>query len=414
VNRSVNHGIRVFLELALAAGFLVPIALGQKPGPAPPPSAPPSRSPNPATATTTQPGQSSQDRVMFLLGRVRTSDSTAVPNDAVVERVCNGAVRQQVHAALNGEFSMQLGSQNDSMLDATGDPTSRGAVNNQNSETGISRQALANCELRASVSGFSSSVINLVDLAGSLSSVDVGAIVVQTRTKVAGLTLNASSYMAPKDARKAYEKGLVAQKKGELANAQKYFGKAVEIYPKYANAWYQLGTVLQKEHEKDAAHAAFTRAANIDTKFLPPYLSLALMAYEAENWTSVLDLTGHILNLDPLNHVAGYVWDLDPLNYTEAYFYNAVANYKLKRFADAERSGLKAEQVDLPTRFPQVHLLLGEIFARKNDYAIAIAEIQTYLELIPHAKDEDQIRERLANLEKLNGSVSASEKPVQK
>jgi tetratricopeptide (TPR) repeat protein len=308
---------------------------------------------------------------------------------------------------------MQLGSKNDSMLDATGDPGSRSAVNGQNSEMGIPRQELANCELRASVSGFSSSEIRLVDLAGSLSSVDVGAIVVQRRTKVAGLTLNASSYMAPKDARKAYEKGLVAEKKGELANAQKYFGKAVEIYPKYSNAWYQLGTVLQKEHEKDAAHAAFTRAANIDTKFLPPYLSLAVMAYEAENWTAVLDLTGHILNLDPLNHVAGYVWDLDPLNYTEAYFYNAVANYKLKKFADAERSGLKAEQVDLPTRFPQVHLLLGEIFARKNDYAIAISEMQTYLELVPHAKDEDQIREHLAKLEKLNASVSASQKPQQ-
>jgi hypothetical protein len=412
VNRSVNHGIRVFIELALAAGFLVPVALGQKPGPAPPPSTPPIRSPNPATGIT-QPVQSSHDRVMFLLGRVRTADATAVPNDTIVERICNGATRQQVHAALNGEFSMQLGSKNDSMLDATGDPGSRSAVNGQNSEMGIPRQELANCELRASVSGFSSSEIRLVDLAGSLSSVDVGAIVVQRRTKVAGLTLNASSYMAPKDARKAYEKGLVAEKKGELANAQKYFGKAVEIYPKYSNAWYQLGTVLQKEHEKDAAHAAFTRAANIDTKFLPPYLSLAVMAYEAENWTAVLDLTGHILNLDPLNHVAGYVWDLDPLNYTEAYFYNAVANYKLKKFADAERSGLKAEQVDLPTRFPQVHLLLGEIFARKNDYAIAISEMQTYLELVPHAKDEDQIREHLAKLEKLNASVSASQKPQQ-
>ena len=413
MNRSINHGARVFLELALAAGFLVPVALGQKPGPAPPPSAPPSRSPNPATGTT-QPVQSSQDRVMFLLGRVTTSDSTAVPNDAIVERICNGAVRQQVHAALNGQFSMQLGSKNDSFLDATADPSLRSTVANQNSELGIPRQELANCELRASVSGFSSSVINLVDLSGSLSSVDVGAIVVQRRTKVEGQTLSASAYMAPKDARKAYEKGLVAEKKGELANAHRYFGKAVEIYPKYTNAWYQLGTVLQKEHEKDAAHAAFTRATTIDTKFLPPYLSLALMAYEAENWTSVLDLTGHILGMDPLNHVAGYVWDLDPLNYTEAYFYNAVANYKLKKFADAERSGLKAEQVDLPTRFPQVHLLLGEIFARKNDYAIAISEIQTYLELVPQAKDADQIRERLANLEKLNGSVSASEKPVQK
>jgi tetratricopeptide (TPR) repeat protein len=412
VNRSVNHGTRVFLELALAVGFLVPVALGQKPGPAPPPSAPPSRSPNPVTANS-QPVQSSQDRVMFLLGRVTTSDATAVPNDALVERICNGAVRQQVHAALNGEFSMQLGSKNDSFVDATADPASRAAVDSQNSEMGIPRHALANCELRASVSGFSSSVINLVDLAGSLSSVDVGAIVVQRRTKVEGLTLSASTYMAPKDARKAYEKGLAAERKGKLTEAHKYFGKAVEIYPKYTNAWYQLGTVLQKEHQQDEARTAFTRATTIDTKFLPPYLSLALMAYETENWIAVLNFTGHILELDPLNHVAGYVWDLDASNYNDAYFYNAVANYKLNKFEDAEKSGRKAEQVDLPTRFPQLHLLLAEIYARKKNYGMAIAQLQIYVEQAPYAKDADQIRERLAKLEQLNDSVLASEKPHQ-
>jgi TolA-binding protein len=412
VNSSVNHGTRVFLELALAVGFLVPVALGQKPGPAPPPSAPPSRSSNPATANS-QPVQSSQDRVMFLLGRVTTSDATAVPNDALVERICNGAVRQQVHAAINGEFSMQLGSKNDSFLDATANPASRGAVDNQNSEMGIPRQELANCELRASVSGFSSNVINLVDLSGSLSSVDVGAIVVQRRTKIEGLTLNASSYKAPKDARKAYEKGLEADRKGKLTEAHKYFGKAVEIYPKYTNAWYQLGTVLQKEHQKDEARTAFTRATTIDTKFLPPYLSLALMAYETENWIAVLNFTGHILELDPLNHVAGYVWDLDASNYNDAYFYNAVANYKLNKFEDAEKSGRKAEQVDLPARFPQLHLLLAEIYARKKNYGMAIAQLQIYVEQAPYAKDADQIRERLAKLEQLNDSVLAGEKPHQ-
>ena len=338
---------------------------------------------------------------MFLQGRVATADGTPVPNDAMVERVCNAAVRQQVHVSSRGEFSMQLGSRTDSFLDASGDGPSQSEVSSENAQMGIPRRELANCELRASVSGFSSSVINLVDLTGSLSSVDVGSIVVQRRGKIEGSTVSASAYKAPKDARKAYEKGLQAEKKGELANAHKYFAKAVEIYPKYTNAWFQLGTVLQKEQQKDAARAAFTQATTIDTKFLPPYLSLSLMAYEAENWTELLNFTNHILNLDPLNHVSGYVLDLDPLNYTEAYFYNSLANYKLNKFADAEKSGLKAEQVDLPTRFPQLHLLLAEIFARKNDYNTAIVELRTYLELVPHAKEAEQVRERLARFESL-------------
>ncbi len=151
----------------------------------------------------------------------------------------------------------------------------------------------------------------------------------------------------------------------------------------------------------------------IDTKFLPPYLSLASMAFETGRWTEVLDLTVHIMNLDPLNDaaVAKYILDLDRLNYADAYFYNAVANYKLNKIEAAEKSGLKAEHLDLVTRFPQLHLLLAEIFAQKGNYDRAISEIQTYLELVPQAKEAEQIREKLTKLEKLNSGVPTSEKP---
>jgi hypothetical protein len=414
----VNRRGRIFVELALATGLLVPVALAQKPpapAPAPPPSTTPNRPAIPAPSSS-QPVQPEEDLVMFLLGRVATDDGTPVPNDVLVERICNVSVRQQVYATSRGDFSMQMGSMADSFLDASGDRASLDGEASKASGTGISRRGLANCELRASASGFHSSVISLVDLTTFGRSIDVGAIVVRRTTKIEGMTLSATPYKAPRDARRAYEKGLEAERNGKLANARKYFEQAVEIYPRYASAWFQLATVLQKEKQNDAARAAYIQATTIDTKFLPPYLSLASMAYEAENWTEVLKLTGHIMDLDPLNQAAvtGYILDLDPLDYAEAYFYNSVANYKLNKIEDAEKSALKAEHLDLRTRFPQLHLLLAEIFARKNNYATAISEIQTYLELAPHAKNADQVREQLAKLEKLNGSVSISEKPDKK
>jgi len=353
---------------------------------------------------------------MFLRGRVATNDGAPVPYDVLVERVCNNSVRQQVYASPHGDFSMQLGSRADSFLDATGDRASQDGVASKASVTGISRRELANCELRASASGFRSSVISLMDLSTLDMSIDVGAIVVQRATKMEGMTLSATPYKAPRDASRAYEKGLQAKRNSKLANARKYFAQAVQIYPRYADAWFQLGTVLQKENQIDAARAAYIQATAIDTKFLPPYLSLTLMAIEAENWTEVLKLTDHILDLDPLNQVAvtGYILDLDPLNHAWAYFYNSVANYKLNKIEDAEKSALKAEHVDLRNRFPELHLLLAKIYARKKNYATAILEIQTYLELAPHARDADQVREELAKLEKLNGSVSTSEEPDKK
>lgn len=355
---------------------------------------------------------------MFLQGRVATDDGTPIPHDMLVERVCEERVRQQVYASTQGDFSMDLGARADSFVDASGDPTSQYAVvrKDRDPSMGIPRRELMNCELRATASGFHAGVLSLVDLTPSNSTVDVGAIVVQRAAEIKGTTLSARPYQAPPNARKAYEKGLEAQRHGKLAEAHSYFKQAVEIYPGYASAWFQLGTVLQKENQKDAARKAYTQAATIDTRFLSPYLSLASMAYETENWAEVLNLTGHIMDLDPMNrtNIGGYILDLDPLDYAEAYFYNAVASYKLNKIEDAERSGIKAEHIDLRNNFPQLHFLLAEIFARKKDYAGAILELRTYLELVPQAKNADQARERLAELEKLSSPLSTAKNPEPK
>lgn len=352
---------------------------------------------------------------MFLSGSVATRDGTPLPNNVLIERVCNNRVRQQVYASLRGDFSMQLGSRAESSPEASADPVSpyRGA--NKDSTMGISRRDLLNCELRATASGFYSNVISLVDLDPASSNVDVGVIVVRRGGKVEGNSISAIPYKAPKEARKAYEKGVVAEKKGKLEDAHKYLETSVEIYPSSANAWFRLGTVLQRQNQKDAARKAYTRATAIDTKFLPPYLSLASMAFETGDWTEVLELTGHILNLDPFNNAAaaGYILDLDPQNYTGAYFYNAVANYELNKFSEAEKSARKAEHLDLRPSFPQLHLLLAEIYARKNDFALAIGEAQTYLALAPNGKDAAHAREQLAKYEKLSAPPPAAEKPDQ-
>jgi tetratricopeptide (TPR) repeat protein len=404
----MGHRISIFAVLAVAMALLVPVMVAQK-HPAPPATLP-SPSSIPPTSGPTEPRG---DMVSFLRGRIATQDGSIVPNDLLVERICDNKVRQQVYASPYGDFSMQLGSRSDSFLDASGDPNSRSGTTGKDSLMGISRRDLMKCDIRASASGFHSSVISLLELDTFESSIDVGVILVRRNTKIEGMTVSAIPYKAPKDAGKAYEKGLQLERHGKLAAANKYFERAVEIYPDFAGAWFQLGLVLEEQDQRDAARKAYTQATAVDTRFLPPYLSLASMAYQAGNWTKVLDLTGHIMDLDPLNNAAvtKYILDLDALNYADAYFYNAVANYKLNKFEDAEKSGLKAEHLDLFTHFPQIHLLLAEIFARKNNYAMAISQIRTYLDLAPHAERANHAREQLAKLEKLSDAASTTEKP---
>jgi outer membrane protein assembly factor BamD (BamD/ComL family) len=423
--RNLEKKMELGLALGLALMILAPGALGQKP-PAPAPAPSPAPGPGPGRPPTNGPGndpaigmdpsvrrgQLGDERVMYLNGQIKTTDGSAVPFDVMVERICNERVRQQVYAGPQGAFSMQMGSKADVIADATADVDLRDMGNANDPSLGIPRRLLQNCELRASAPGFRPRVLMLMDLTVTAGTVDVGTMVVERATKVEGATLNVAAYRAPKEARKAYEKGMSAARNGKLTDAQKNLEKAVEIYPKYASAWYELGVVRQKGNEKDGARAAYTQAAEIDRKFLAPYVLLAEMAYTAKDWPEVLRLTEHIIELDPLNHanVTGYVVDLDPVNSAEAYFYNAVANYQLGRVDQAEKSALKAEHVDLLTKFPQMHLLLAEIFSDKGNYGGAIAEIETYIELVPGTKDAEVLRERMAKLEELNGTKGAAKR----
>lgn len=405
---------RILAELAFTIALLAPVASAQKP-PKPPSGPTPAPTTGPVTPTPSQPTQPQTDVVTFLMGRVATNDGTPIPNDMLVERICNEHVRQQVYASPNGEFSMQMGSRNDSFLDATADGPSPVRSNNRASLGGIPRQELTKCELQASAGGFRSARIRLFDLTPSGGSIDVGAVIVQRTAKIKGMTLSAEPYKAPPNALKAYEKGLDAENKSKLAEARKYLEQAVTLYPKYVSAWFQLGMLLERQNQKDSARDAYSRATAIDMKFLPPYLSLASMAFEEGDWPTVLQFTNHILDLDPFNYGdvnSYYLLDLDELNPAAVYFYNAVANYNLNRVAEAEKSALKAEHADLRPDFPQLHVLLAEIFERKKNYAGAILELRSYLELVPHSKNADHIRERLAKLQELNRAAS-TEKPVQ-
>jgi Tfp pilus assembly protein PilF len=405
----------VILRLGMLLPILAPVAMAQKPPtppPAPPPSAPSSGLTN-FPVRGTSPVDSTDQFVLFLRGRVATNDSTPIPNDMVVERVCNNKVRQQAYAASRGDFSMQLGSTTDAFLDATAEPTWQTGVGGKDSTMGIPRRELNNCEIRARAPGFRDGVINLDGLDMTASNIDVGVIVVVRSIKTKGATLSATPYMAPKEARKAYENGLAAEKKSNLPGARKYFEAAVATYPNYASAWFQLGHILEAQNERDTARSAYTQATAIDKRFLPPYLSLATMAYQDKEWNALLTLTDHILSLDPLGRadVTGFIVDLDAVNCADAYFYNAAANYHLNKIAAAERSALKAERIALPANFPELHLLLAAIYVRKNDSSSAISELKTYLELAPHSANADSVRAKLAELEKQSESVPVKAPP---
>ena len=390
--------------LLLVVLLIVPRALSQKGSPTPPPTTTP-RGP------TTTPPPSSQipplggttDLVMFINGKVAMDDGSSLPSNILIDRICSGQTRQQVHADLKGNFTFQLGSRFTEVTSDVSVSPQFGSViggsqtNNYGSSTqmGVSRQVLWSCEISAQTNGIRSAAVNLSAYAPG-ETIDVGTIFLQRGEKAEGTTISATSYQAPKDAKKAYEKGLEAARKDKFDDAQKLLEKAVQIYPQYAMAWQRLGNVYDHQNQPESAKKAYEQAITADPRFVPPYLSMALIAANAGNWKDVLTMTQRGI-------------DLDPLSFPVAYYFNSLANYRLNNLQAAEKGARSAEHYDQQNRMPQVHLLLGTILTDNKAYSEAITEYSAFLKLVPDSKDAAAVRAKVTNLEKLAAKNSSDQ-----
>jgi tetratricopeptide (TPR) repeat protein len=211
-----------------------------------------------------------------------------------------------------------------------------------------------------------------------------------------GQTISAVSLAAPKDAKKAYDKGLDALKKKKFEDAQTSFEKAVEAYPKYATAWYELGMLQEGQGKMDMARSYFDKALECDPKFVQPYMQISILELQASRWRVLAEVTDKLVKLDPFD-------------YPQAFFFNSVANYNLQNFAEAEKSALAAERLDTRHGIPKVSHILGLLLAMRKDYAGAAERFKTYLKFAPEATDAAKVRSQLAEVEKITAASAASQ-----
>ena len=413
------------ISIFAASGVLIASAMGQGRGTttAPPPGAggagttspgtgttgPTSRPTNPTPNTTTQPTQPSMNipQPIYISGRVMLEDGTPPPDPAIIETVCNGNAHGEGYTDTKGYFSVELGSRRGIIMDAS-EFGSGGALNGGNpaTSTGLtSNSPLGNsldsperkymgCDLQAKLSGFRSQTVSLAGRR-PMDDPNIGTILLhRTGPAEEGKTISMVSLAAPKDAKKAYDKGIDGLKKKKFEEAQKNFEKAVEIYPKYATAWYELGMLQAGQGKPDMAHKYFDTALENDSKFIRPYLQLAVLALQGQKWQELADITEKTVKLDPFA-------------YPQAYFFNSVANYNLQRFDLAEKSAMEAERLDTRHQYPKNSHLLGMLLAMKKDYTGAAERMKTYLKYAPDASDAAKVRTQLAEVEKITAATGA-------
>lgn len=338
-------------------------------------------------------------RPVFLSGKVMLDDGTPPPDSVVIERVCNGIARPEAYTDSKGRFSFQVGQNMSMMADASVSSAADGGLfGSGGSRTaggmprGISERELMGCELRANLAGFRSEAVNL---AGRrvMDNPDVGTIILRRLGNVEGLTISATTGLAPKDARKAFDKAKDNVKRQKWAEAQKDLEKAVQVYPKFASAWHQLGLIHEKQNNVEAARKAYAEALSADAKFINPYLQLAQISAKEQKWQEVADTSSRVVKLNPFD-------------FPQAYFYNAVANFNLRKMDAAETSAREAVKLDSQHRIAKASHLLGVILAQKEDYKGAAEQMENYLKFAPTAGDAEQVRKQLEQMRRVSGPAA--------
>jgi Tfp pilus assembly protein PilF len=403
------YPLRIVAVLIVFAVFPAGLLAQAKPAPGGAPSRPSVPVNVPSTRSSPAPSQP-----IFITGKVLLDNGMPPSEPVPIERVCNGSVRREGYTDSKGHFSFMIGDPSEAMVvgDASEDATlpmpgrsagglgqtpnlSGPGMNSRNIQS--LEQQLWACELRASLPGYTSSILQL---AGhhALDDPDVGRIVLKHIGNVEGDTISATSLAAPGNARKELAKAReIGAKKPE--EAEKHLRKAVEVYPQYAAAWLLLGKLQSQRGALADARTSYQQAVTADAKFVQPYVELAYLSAMQQQWQEVAQYAEQAIRLDPVDNYLPYYLD-------------AVANIRLKRIDDAQRSANKAEQIDREHHEPRIALVQANLCAMKRDYVSAASHLRDYLTVAPNAPDATQVKSELARLEQLTAAATPAATPA--
>ncbi|MBL0157461.1 MAG: tetratricopeptide repeat protein [Bryobacterales bacterium] len=353
-----------------------------------------------------QPAMMDIQRPIFLTGRLMMDDGNPPPEPVVMMLVCNGQPRPQGYSDMKGRFSVTLGQNNIVMPDASisGPNDTFGSNSTRSVQTGptsggMSERQLMGCEFRADLPGFRSDVLQLSGRR-LMDNPEVGTLILHRLSNVEGFTFSMTSASAPKDSRKAYEKGTDLMKKKKYEEAEVHLRKAVDGYPKYALAWFELGRAFEAQKRQADAKTAYEQSVASDGKFVNPHLQLLQIAVNTRDWQQIAERSDTVLKLNPFN-------------YPQIWYMNGAANYNLKKLDVAERSAREALKLDVSHGNPRISRLLGIILADKGDYPGALTQMQGYLSFAPDAPDVEVVRKQIAELQRITGAKTTAQTPPQ-
>jgi Flp pilus assembly protein TadD len=205
-------------------------------------------------------------------------------------------------------------------------------------------------------------------------------------------TIDAASADVPEEARKLYKRALEASQ-SDRSRAIDLLKAALRIHPTYVSALNELGVQYLRLKDLDKAETALTEALKIAPESFTPRLNLGIVLLHRRNYAGARVELARALEEDSST--------------AAVHLYLGQSLVGLGAYGSAEKE-LRAA-IDLGgNESLEAHRYLGAVYIETANHERAAAELETYLRLVPKARDADRIceiiKQQRSNLESSKGS----------
>lgn len=196
--------------------------------------------------------------------------------------------------------------------------------------------------------------------------------------------ISANLLQVPGKAQRELDKSLEASRKAQWAKAEAHLHAALKHYPQFSAAYYNLGVVALRKGALAEGEARIERALELDGHNLHAIFGLALLRLNDGDYSTSLRYAERFVALAP-----GEVCGLVMLGVIQTY------NHRLD---DALRTLNRVEARE-HAKVASYHLLAGALHETRGDAAQAIAEYNKFLLEAPQAANAAQVRAAVAALQ---------------
>lgn len=195
--------------------------------------------------------------------------------------------------------------------------------------------------------------------------------------------INAKYVNIPKAALEHCQKGLELNRAGNSQEAIKAFRLAISVHPRFALPHTEIGKILIKIGKIDEAADELRMAITLDPGDFDAKLNYGIVLIGKKDNDAEKELRAAA----DLNKTA-----------VTPHYYLGLLFMQNRNLDDAQKEMETAKSLKGDKEFPLVHRYLGGIYWSKKQYRMAADELETYVKLLPNAKDADQTRKAILDL----------------